>query len=231
MASGTINNKVSKSGDTMSGNLEIQSGNTLIVDYDDIDSSVIPSKNVVRDAISLQGINNIKSYIRLLNMTDGTQGIQLGTDRNDNISNAIRLVIDNNGNRKVTVSNAAVWRTALGLSLTREYVSPSDVSIPNNTNTTVWEYEFSSGLYLIFCTAIFASNSTGNRYLYLANANGSTMGGTYQVRVRAADDASTIIGFSGVLNLTANTTFLLRASQTSGGALTVTPRIGWLKIL
>lgn len=56
-------------------------------------------------------------HLRGTHLTDGRRGLQLEAQRavnGTNVFNALNLLIDASGNRTVSVTDAAIWRTALG---------------------------------------------------------------------------------------------------------------------
>lgn len=129
-------------------------------------------------------------------------------------------------------STAADARTNLGFSLTRDNKSPAAQTVSHNNNTNVCEFTLSAGLYVIICSATFANNSSGGRrYLFLADSSNSSLGGTFQVQTPPTNGGSTMINCTGILSISASTTYHLMAYQNSGGDLSVTPRVVWLKIL
>ena len=76
----------------------------------------------------------------------------------------------------------------------------------------------------------FPSNSTGYRYGYIGDGTNNS-GYLYQVSTRAVSDMRTNIQCTGFFNITNDSkTLYLYAKQNSGGALSVTPRIQYIKL-
>ena len=136
----------------------------------------------------------------------------------------------NVGGTGATTASSA--RANLGFSLTRDSRSHNE-DVPNNTHTIVDQFRLPTGLYIIICSAGFASNSNGGRrYLYLSTDGQTGMGGTFQVQTPPVNGATTIIGFSGFINITEEMDdFCLFAYQNSGSTLEVQARIHYMKIL
>lgn len=106
-----LSGKVSKSGDTMSGTLRMQSS---ILDVDTVPSNAqYPSVEILAD-------KNNKDYGGLYgtHLANDKLGINIGTNRTVNgttIYNWLGLLIDPSGNPAITTAYPSAWRTALGV--------------------------------------------------------------------------------------------------------------------
>lgn len=130
-----ISGKVSKAGDTMTGDLQTKSSNIEINEASNAwgNASVyLNDKNSTRMA-----------SVRAFHFTNGMGGIQLG-GHNGSTENVLRLMVNSSGGRSVWVSDSATWRTALGLT----YAANDTFSITsslvlngligNTTKTTIY---------------------------------------------------------------------------------------------
>lgn len=111
-----LNDKVSKSGDTMTGDLTI-SGASSVVKDPRITTGVTPQSNIYGRAVYLNDSQrfNIGTW-QIMALTNGCEGFQLVAGKkvnNVNKFNYIRMLVDANGNPVVELSGAAAWRTAL----------------------------------------------------------------------------------------------------------------------
>ena len=74
-----------------------------------------PSSNQYLPGIVLRDTANANRLtLRAVAYTSGEQGFQLFTERNS-VTNSLSLLLKSDGTRSVSVSDASVWRTALGL--------------------------------------------------------------------------------------------------------------------
>ena len=106
-----LTEKVSKSGDTMTGQLGIVASG--------ITRDTVPSANVwpLQRVAFLDSAGDIIGHVRAFSRTDGKEGLQFETLRYVNgqeIDNGLRLEIDASGNRHVAVHEQAPWREAIG---------------------------------------------------------------------------------------------------------------------
>lgn len=116
-----VDNKISKSGDVMTGNLEIDNTSPGAIlkntAMDVTDSSYAPTVNST--GFRLRDKNGINvAIIADRYFSDGSTGLWLTGLKNvngSNFSNSLGLYVDKNGNRVVGISDAAPWRQALGL--------------------------------------------------------------------------------------------------------------------
>lgn len=109
-----LDGKVSKSGDTMTGNLTIESAMPgYYVKATDVTDGVAPSADTNQVGFRVTDKNgaNIAIYADREN-ANGQQGAWMAGMRNG-VGNALFLLVDSNGNRSVSVTEAAPWRTAL----------------------------------------------------------------------------------------------------------------------
>lgn len=115
-----LSGKVSKSGDTMTGNLEIANtspGEVLKNTAMDVTDSSYTQNNSI--GCRLQDKNG-KNVVIITDryFANGSTGLWMTGWKNvngSNISNSLGLYVDKNGNRVVDVSDPAAWRSALGL--------------------------------------------------------------------------------------------------------------------
>ena len=116
---------VAKSGDTMTGALTISSGG-LEVDASDVrvDSSILtvgtaPASDVATGGMLLRDkLKTVFGRIRGFFGTDGRIGTQMITERSvggSMVYNMLALMISSAGVRSVSLSDAQIWRDALGL--------------------------------------------------------------------------------------------------------------------
>jgi len=87
-----------------------------------------------------------------------------------------------------------------------------------------------SGVYALGGGATFASNSTGNRAMYVelngADAAGTLIPGTY-TKIRAADGSASALNCTTIVSLTATDTLSLTVVQNSGGDLDISDATFW----
>lgn len=128
-----ISGKVNKSGDTMSGALTMNNVNVNIKDTD-IKVGTAPSSTIWGNGLYCQS-NNAGDlwYIRSVQDTSDNVGLQLEVQRTvsgTRYYSFLRMGISNNGNRTVSVSEPAAWRSAIG--------HPFEWDINTNNTTDTW---------------------------------------------------------------------------------------------
>lgn len=106
--------------DTISSGMALKMNDKSVYVYDaNMPASGTPTASVYGDGYYLYDAGNVQvGYLRGTHLvTDGRRGLQLEARRAVNgttITNALNLLIDNNGNRVVDIHDPAAWRTALG---------------------------------------------------------------------------------------------------------------------
>ena len=118
-----LDGKVSKSGDTMTGQLQMNraaNGIAVVTKLTSSGRSSLPSSN--EDIYSSVIIDKDMNWIGLISHTLQTSGRVLFTigavnkPTDSTIFNTLALGIDQNGNLSISVSSPAAWRNALGAS-------------------------------------------------------------------------------------------------------------------
>lgn len=116
----TALNVVNKSGDTITGLLSLarQSDDygLIMKAYSD-KKTVTPSSNAVPTGIVFRdSTDSAYGSVRVRHYTSGNYGIELQAITPDgNTGNTLSILINSSGTRKIEVSDAAAWRSALGL--------------------------------------------------------------------------------------------------------------------
>lgn len=110
---------VEKSGDTMTGDLEMADGKSLLQNASTLVVGTRPSSNLFTNPISFRDkLKTLYAKLQGIFLTDGRVGLQLLAARTvsgTNYENRIGLYIDETGASSVVVTAADAWRTALGL--------------------------------------------------------------------------------------------------------------------
>ena len=105
------------------------------------------------------------------------------------------------------------------------WVQSTSVSVANNSYVTIIsDMELTAGVWVVNANVQWAGNVNGNRRAIITNSSTGTAATNSMVDTRPAatsGDIATHNNFGQVINLTASTTFWLRAYQTSGGSLNV----------
>lgn len=107
--------RVAKSGDTMTGNLDIVDAD-LSVKTTSASAGTPPESQIVKPIISLKDSGNFMfGAIRGVFRTTGRVAIQLYAQATNSNANFLNLEVDSSGNRVVTISHPTAWLKALGL--------------------------------------------------------------------------------------------------------------------
>lgn len=130
-------------------------------------------------------------------------------------------------------ASAAGARSNLGLANVGAAgaVDPGSVSIPTGTATEVAEYTFEPGTYVIAGTVRFASNSTGYRQAQFFAGDSTVSIFAENVVTQAVSGTYTVCQVVTTRKFTAATQMRLMATQNSGGALSVTGRLRFARIV
>lgn len=161
-------------------------------------------------------------YLGGIALTSGRTGVQVETVRTvsgSNVYNGVALYIDASGNRYVTLSDPAAWRTALDVYSKTE----SDNRYVNVTGDTMTGTLTMSGVSIIAKSSNITYSGTtattvGNSYLYFRENGNVTLG-----YVRSAIWAGPIYGvqIAGRNNASTVVENILSLRVSSGGARTV----------
>ena len=214
---------------------------TLNLKSTNVENNVTPSANgwanhplIFRDKNGAE-IGRVGVYFT----TAGIQYTSIRTTRTINgstILNEIGLRIGDNGARSVYLSDASIWRNALGVNNEVIVKTASSVSVASGTawsdGTTITNSgSLAAGTYVIRGYVSFASNATGRRFTAIMTSNTGTTVYNNMVDSRTAiNGAATHCNIFGIVTLTAATTLYLRVTQNSGTALTCAGRMEILKI-
>ena len=115
-----IDTKISKAGDTMTGNLMIDQHQIDIKTQIPNDSS-LPSSNLTSPALRFRSSDNSDlaiGYVQAYKYTDGKQGITIAGRQQingSNVTNYAKLWVDNSGNGGVTLTHPTAWKEALDI--------------------------------------------------------------------------------------------------------------------
>lgn len=127
--------KVSKTGDTMTGDLLIDDAD-MSLSTNDAEIATSRTGTVTKPIINIKDKNGaVVGWLRGLFRPDGRSGIQFGAQRGQ-IPNAIALEVDNNNDAVVTLGAPLAWRTALGLAIATSTSTASNIA-SNGSNTTI----------------------------------------------------------------------------------------------
>ena len=85
----------------------------------DIERDVVPASSIYPGGLAVSDKNGVQiGYFQAVQLTDGNEGVQLGTGRNVNNSDiwhTLQMCINANGTANVTFSHLSAWRNALGI--------------------------------------------------------------------------------------------------------------------
>lgn len=226
-----LSGKVSKAGDTMTGNLEIDNtspGEILKNTAMDVTGSSYASPtNSTGFRLRDKNGKNV-AIITDRYLANGTTGLWLtgcktvnGTD----INNALSLYVDKNGNRIIGVSDPAPWRSALGLGeIVYGTNTSSNVSIPSSTATEFSSLTLTTGVWIVVACADWAANGSGYRQIATGtktNPNRPTATTTAGISSKEAYQQLTMIKpITG-----ASSTIVFYGLQNSGSTLTIYPYV------
>lgn len=140
---------------------------------------------------------------------------------------------DFNFNVPVTYTeNGTAYSFLTGAKLSFNSGNFSQVSTTSSTAANVGSISLSPGFWLIVVTATFASNSSGNRNIRIANSSGgSAIDNGASVMIRASTSASTVIQLVYPVKVTATKSYYVVALQNSGSSLNVNANWKYIGIL
>ena len=157
----TTEEKVNRSGDTMTGDLRLRN-KSLVSVVQAISLSQRPSSLVSQIAHDFRDVSSrYFGRIMALQRSDGRAGIDVGAVRSINgsaVYNTVEMTIDDSGNRQVLFSNAKTWLDALGPGLiTTNTISEIITAASGFTITEAYFAQF--GKVAMFSAVIRANNA------------------------------------------------------------------------
>lgn len=140
---------VSKSGDTMTGNLYIEKsngGSTLYLKDPTVTQGTAPSATKILGALHFYTDNSVALGSLLNQYTAEEKSQTILRARNvvsgSNVNNTLQLEVDASGNKSVTISDVDAWLVALGLT-TQSTSTVSDI-LTSGTGITITSAQFAT---------------------------------------------------------------------------------------
>lgn len=140
------------------------------------------------------------------------------------------LTVVNGGTGGNTAMQA---RSSLGVNMSYSNWASDSISLANNTDTNVYNLTLPTGGYYIFnFTGVFNANATGDRIVKICSSGTTNaLCPACQSSVRATTASNqTITGFCFPVPIESGTTIDMYAKQTSGGALSATFYLCWIRL-
>ena len=171
------------SGGTMTGDLTMESGAKLSVKGASIDISSTPSSSVNQNVVvGTDASGNIINFMRSIQDTSGATGVEFNSRRtvgNTTYFNGVTFKIGSDGTRSMSVSDASMWRSALGLGSMATESASSYLPLSGGTMT---------GPITLASTGLYTNNAAG----YAVNQYGN-----FTHRRTNSSDTWGIIGANG----------------------------------
>ena len=225
---------VTKSGDTMTGDLTLSKGKFLRLDTNLDDATLCSSRAISKYicGISTNDSNdNNVFYSETALPIDGSvyrSFIVRAQDSGGNeYLNGFYVKIKNDGSPQIYFpSNASrkAWCTGLGVGdyISKQLGTSGTQSVAHNTVVNLTNIVLNPGVWVVMGKVSFAtggSTVSGYRSCYIGN---STSNDTYaSQQLPGATGGNTAVGAMGLITLSAASTVYLNAKQYSGGALNV----------
>lgn len=165
---------------------------------------------------------NLRSYVKHADRASGLQGVQVETRRKvngSNVYNGIELQIDQSGNRSVNVSDAAAWRSALGLNAddtwhSGSYSSPFSNYGNSSANAPHWRRD-GNAVSIYGIATVTAQQADATRTLFTLPAGYRPTGATRHIgRMQGSGTNSWLLSIT-----TGGEVQLARYGTTSAGAV------------
>lgn len=251
-----INEKVSKAGDTITGDLLLSQNANIIqtTQFQPLSSSYTPSSSV--DLLSPSNIIHVRSAtdtpVARINAIDrridnagmienywGLSAVVFSNNSDGNQGYEVANLLDmgvnpQTGDPKVYISAPKAWVNALNLNNPILSKSGNSVSIPSESSyVTLTSATVSPGVYIIWYHGSFAGSTKGVRLIDLSiTRNGTTNNGYGTLLVAPAPSVNMNTQISGTMpiSLETNATVALRGWQNSGSTLGAVGQLRFLKI-
>ena len=194
----TVNGKVKKSGDIMSGSLRLHGSSAFVsVDLMDVDTTAPEQYNVAYESWSVNDKNSRKmgSIDGKLN-TDGKYGARFGTHRTVSghlYNNDVAWLMADDGTPQVELTQRIAWLEALGLGSIR--IIPVTVSANNGTKAFIF-----SG------TCAFTIFTTGTNSTQRSHTHGYCTGEGVVSETKNPSGATSVVFTDGTYKLTLKNT-------------------------
>lgn len=223
---------VKKTGDTMTGNLTLEMRSVY---GKNTDLAIGDTTTAYRRPLICTDKNNANiGYAGCVFYSDGGTGMQLETCRTVSgsaVYNGLQLKIASNGTRSVSVSDAAAWRTALGVPSTATattsangLMSSSDKTAVNKINNTMFKYKT--------YTYAYSSLAAGKTVNIKASDLGISVPSGYRILgvfYFATGDTAVSVDLVAGSNTGSQTVARLRNHGTAAARGTCTIGITWVK--
>lgn len=180
---------VHKTGDTMTGDLVVEKStdSKISLDSSSINSKMgttRPSDSQTIGSYMVRDSNNYScGWLQVIKNTSGGIRLELYASRPDasgtRVSHGVALVIDDSGNRSVSMHSPAAWRSALGVSniqtktVTASVNSQSCISLGLNCTTTVVLAMCNTGSSTAYDLSVATLSSNNNWYAHVTTTTGN----------------------------------------------------------
>ena len=213
--------KVSKTGDTMTGNLTMENA-SIVIQNNEMDIDTHPESNLWTKPLGFRDADDdIIGRIQGFLGTNGMAGIQIYGDRlvnGSNVYNYVGLYVKEDGTLSVGVSSPAAWRAALGLGTNGAfpltvaqggtgYTSVTHQTTVENIITAAAGFTISTAAYyswgkiaMLYVAATATSDNTTNSW-HTVGTLVSSRRPVYKLLVNEVDNRSAILYSNGNLNV------------------------------
>ena len=185
------------------------------------------ARNGAGGGVSFRDSNNeiFGYYLGGIN-SSGNAYTQMYAQNSNGSSNSLTLTKEEDGTNTVAVTSPAAWRAGI-----QAAPNPTIITIANNTshsianssNTNHSKVTLTPGVWLLTVRGSFASSSVGRRAIFLSTSStGGAMSSRYNTNQQATNGATTVLGWTAVMQITANSTYYINGYQNSGSALNLT---------
>lgn len=225
---------VNKAGDTMAGNLIRQNSS---VDTKDASNDISSGQWGGFQVTDKNGYP--MSYFSTDVRPDGRTGTGMYVYNRDSSGNQIgsavfELFMNKSGAVTYNLSNPAAFRDAIGIdAIDAPTVNTSiyNGSLDNNKWTSLKTVTFVPGVWLVVFHCEFGANASGRRCISFNTALPSSAAAYYTgTQVAAASGSKTIVHFTKIIKLTANTAYIFGAYQNSGTSLSAQASADYIKL-
>lgn len=226
------------SGGRMAGNISRQPPNVII---DASTNNHVTSNTQVSGYYFVDNNDTIftryQSYLTNAGAVAARIAAQNMDTNGDSYTNYFYVGVRKNGELYYSMTDPAAFRSAIGIeeapSVVEDVKSSSQaVSVADTTHTTVLQISLTPGTWMVNATAIFASNATGYRQMYVSTSDTSTSAlNTMSATSPAANGVITALNTGRAVSISNNTTLYMRVRHSRGAALDVYGRLTAVKII